>query len=195
MTHLTHRVRQVLSASNSSSARFTFLALNSTHMLSFKAAPGSSLQLWSYMKAKLVATVDLTEPQATTIRHCSLSPLEGSAACVSGDAILQCWQTSEADLAPLSMPSFAEGAALTVEAVRPQSHSWLSAIRLVVGTKVGQLLVQEPGSSFSQTLTTPSGDDVGIGAIVSYARGFICGAEYAVAVVNARPALDACLTP
>jgi len=171
------KVLQAISA-DVQSRQFVSLAFSpdSKGLITHGGAPDWTLVYWLWEKAKVGAVLKTSNPQNSAIFQCTYNPIDNTVICVTGDGICKFLRITDQTLKPLP------GAMGKREPQAYLCHAWMSEERVVVATDNGDLLLLEAGELKSVLAAAPA-DGNSIDSIVSYSKGFVCGADGGVVYV------------
>eukprot|EP01065_Artemidia_motanka_P053301 TRINITY_DN985_c0_g2_i1.p1 TRINITY_DN985_c0_g2~~TRINITY_DN985_c0_g2_i1.p1 ORF type:complete len:1226 (+),score=563.45 TRINITY_DN985_c0_g2_i1:55-3678(+) len=149
-------------------------------------APEWSLVYWSWDRSKAVAWVSsATDKTAAAqdkhhITAVSVSPKDSTLLCVSGNGVFRFFRLQEGQLKP------APGGMGKRDPQNFLCHCWLPPDdRIVVSTDSGDLLLVE-NSEFKCVLQGSPSEGLSIDALISYAKGFICGGDMGLVFIFER---------
>lgn len=137
-------------------------------LLTLSGAPDWQLQCWNWAKAKVVASISISD--GSPINKCSFSPTDATIACASGKDYIKFFRISDREIRPLQ-ETYLEGNNFTC-------HAWLKVPEehLVVGTDTGDLLLFQ-SSSYLCHLSASPGVQRPICSLLPLAQGFLCGSK------------------
>ena len=149
-------------------------------------APEWTLVYWAWDRSKAVAwTSSAVDKIAAAqdkqhISCISCSPRDSSLICVSGNGVFRFLKLSEGQLKP------APGGMGKREPQNYLAHTWLPPEeRVVVSTESGDLLLVE-NYEFRCILQGSPSEGLSIDALISYAKGFICGGDMGLVFIFER---------
>ena len=149
-------------------------------------APDWNLVYWAWDRSKAIAwtcsALDrVSAAQDKRLISCiSVCPRDPALVCVSGNGIFRFFKLSEGQLKP------AQGGMGKREPQNYLAHTWLPPEdRLVASTESGDLLLVE-GCEFRCVLQGSPSEGLSIDALISYAKGFICGGDMGLVFIFER---------
>uniref|UniRef100_A0A7S0VMW2 Cilia- and flagella-associated protein 57 n=1 Tax=Hemiselmis tepida TaxID=464990 RepID=A0A7S0VMW2_9CRYP len=164
--------RRLLTATDSLSKEFVSLAFSpdSKLLMAQGGAPDWSLTIWTWEKAKFVATIKTAASPNSAIYQCSFCPTDNNLICVTGNGVFKQLKLVDSNLKQL--PN-------ALNKREPQNylcHTWLSEERVVMGTDTGDLLVVDSLELKAFIPRSPS-DSNSIEAIVGFSKGIVTGSD------------------
>eukprot|EP00755_Sulcionema_specki_P024267 Sspe_Gene.80847::Locus_51307_Transcript_1_1_Confidence_1.000_Length_2222::g.80847::m.80847 len=149
-------------------------------------APEWILVYWSWDRSKAVAwtSTALDKAAAAQDKHhitcISVCPKDPTLICVSGNGIFRFFRLQEGQLKP------APGGMGKRDPQNFLAHCWLPPEdRIVVTTEAGDLLLVE-NCEFKCVLHGSPSEGLSIDALISYAKGFICGGDMGLVFIFER---------
>lgn len=139
-------------------------------LLTHSGAPDWTLVYWQWDKGKVGAVSKPATAPTSAVYQCSFNPFDNSVVCVTGDGVCRFMRINEQILKPLP------GAMGKREPQGYLCHAWMSEDRVIVATDSGDLLLLEAGELKAALPSAPT-DGQSIDSIVSYSKGFVCGAD------------------
>jgi WD40 repeat protein len=136
-------------------------------LLTLTGAPDYTLMCWNWAKAKLVASLQVSNSPVT---RCTFSPIDASIACVTGKDCVKFFRIAERDMRPLQ-ETIMEGTNFTC-------HAWLRAPEdhCVAGTDTGDLVLFK-SSEYVCHIDCPLGPENPVASIISYDGGIVVGSD------------------
>jgi len=133
-------------------------------------APDWSLTIWTWEKAKFVATIKTAPSPGSAIYQCSFCPTDNNLICVTGNGVFKQLKLVDSNLKVL--PN-------ALNKREPQNylcHTWLSEERVVMGTDTGDLLVVD-SLELKAFIPRPPSDSNSIESIVGFSKGIVTGSD------------------
>ena len=164
------RKRKTLQNTESSSKEYLSMQFSEDNqlLLALTGAPDWTLQCWHWSKAKVVASVSVSD--GYPMSRCSFSPTDASVACCSGKDHIKFFRISDRE-ARLLQETHLEGNNIT-------SHIWLRSPEdyVVACTDNGDLLVFRSGEYICHLAESP-GMSTPYYCLLPLAQGFIAGSS------------------
>jgi hypothetical protein len=126
-------------------------------------SPDWTLTIWTWEKAKFVASIKTAASQNSTIYQCSFCPTDNNLICVTGNGVFK--QLKLVDSTLKVLPN-------ALNKREPQNylcHAWLSDERVVLGTDTGDLLLVDSLELKAFIPRAPS-DSNSIEAVVGFSK-------------------------
>ena len=157
--------RRLLTATDSLSKEFVSLAFSpdSKQLMAQGGAPDWALTIWTWEKAKFVATIKTAPTPNSIVCQCSFSPKDNNLICVTGNSVFKQFKLVDSNLKPL--PN-------ALNKREPQNylcHAWLGEERVVLGTDTGDLLVID-GSELKAFLPRAPTDSNSIESVIGFSK-------------------------
>ena len=157
--------RRLLTATDSQSKEFVSMAFSpdSKQLMAQGGAPDWALTIWTWEKAKFVATTRTGPNPNSVVCQCSFSPKDNNLICVTGNSIFKQFKLVDSTLKSLPNP---------LSKREPQNylcHAWLGEERVVLGTDTGDLLVID-GSELKAFLPRAPTDSNSIESVVGFSK-------------------------
>eukprot|EP00002_Diphylleia_rotans_P000166 TRINITY_DN1008_c0_g1_i4.p1 TRINITY_DN1008_c0_g1~~TRINITY_DN1008_c0_g1_i4.p1 ORF type:complete len:1179 (-),score=303.89 TRINITY_DN1008_c0_g1_i4:414-3950(-) len=164
--------RKVLSHPELATKEFVCMCFSadSKSLLAQGGDPDWTLVLWSWDKAKILASMKVSNATNSTVHQCSFNPQDSTQICVSGNGIFKLFRFVDGQLK--SLP----GSMGKREAQNYLCHGWVSDERIILGTDAGELMLVELGE-LKALLTSPSSEGASIESILCFSKGFICAGD------------------
>ena len=166
----TFRKRKALTNTECSSKEYVSLQFSEDNqlLLTLTGAPDWTLQCWHWSKAKVVASISVSD--STPMTKCSFSPTDASVACCSGKDYVKFFRISDRE-ARLLQETHLEGNNFT-------NHIWLRTPEdhIVACTDAGDLLVFRSGE-YACHLSEAPGTNTPLYCLLPLTQGFIAGSS------------------
>mmetsp|Transcript_31356 Transcript_31356/g.74513 ORF Transcript_31356/g.74513 Transcript_31356/m.74513 type:complete len:1197 (-) Transcript_31356:67-3657(-) len=164
--------RRLLTATDSLAKEFVSLAFSpdSKLLMAQGGAPDWCLTVWTWDKAKFVATAKTSVTPNALVYQCSFCPTDNSLIAVTGNQIFKQFKLVDSNLKPL--PN-------ALNKREPQNylcHAWMSEERLVIGTDTGDLLVIDSLELKAYIPRSPA-DSNSIESIIGFSKGLVTGSD------------------
>jgi len=164
--------RRLLTASDSMSKEFVSLAFSpdSKLLMAQGGAPDWTLTLWTWEKAKFVASMKTAATPNSVMYQCSFSPTDNNLITVTGNGVFKQLKLVDSNLKLL--PN-------ALNKREPQNylcHAWCSDERVVVGTDTGDLLVVD-GVELKAFIPRAPSDSTSIESVIWYSKGLVTGSD------------------
>eukprot|EP00929_Paragymnodinium_shiwhaense_P023266 TRINITY_DN1460_c0_g2_i1.p1 TRINITY_DN1460_c0_g2~~TRINITY_DN1460_c0_g2_i1.p1 ORF type:complete len:1226 (+),score=432.73 TRINITY_DN1460_c0_g2_i1:97-3774(+) len=128
-----------------------------------------TLMYWMWDKARLVASLKVSNAQNAPVRECSFNPMDSSIVTVVGDGIFKFFQLKEGlKQLPVQAPKLANFLC----------HSWLSDDKLLVCCESGELMLYDnAGELVSAKLQSSPSEPRSATCVLTFSKGFITGGD------------------
>ena len=179
--------RRLLSATDSLSKEFVSLDFSpdSKQLMAQGGAPDWALTIWTWEKAKFVATVKTAPTPNSVVYQCSFCPTDNNLICVTGNSVFKQFKLVDSNL---------KAQANALNKREPQNylcHTWLSEERVVLGTDTGDLLVVD-GAELKAYIPRAPTDSNSIESIVGFSKVSVLCHASETAHLNVQQAQAAC---
>jgi len=133
-------------------------------------SPGDwTLMYWLWDKARLIASIQVSNSQNSPIREVSFNPMDTSIVTVIGDGIFKFFQLREGlKQTPVQAPKLANFLC----------HAWLSDDKMLVCCESGEfMLFDNAGELLSPKLPSSPGEPRSATCVLSFSKGFVTGGD------------------
>ena len=141
-------------------------------------APQWQLTLWSWEKAKVIASVRTTTERDASVRRADFNPFDSSLICASGVGLVKFFRVTESALRPML------NTLVKQSAQNFTGHAWLPHGMIIATTDLGEIVLFNDCELAGEVATAA---EVGaIDSVVTTSKGFLISEEYGTVRIYQR---------